>query len=119
MSNYLNHLRSIHLSGLKLKNDTSEPDDIEIKFTGLRPGEKLYEELLIGENVSGTKHSEIMRAEEHFLVYEELSKMLDGLYQACNDYNIKGIQSILLDNHIGYEPSQAINDLLWKQMNQK
>ena len=58
--------RLISLSGMELKNEDNPDGDIEIIFTGLRPGEKLYEELLIGDNVSTTEHIRILRAEEDF-----------------------------------------------------
>jgi FlaA1/EpsC-like NDP-sugar epimerase len=59
--------RMIHLSGLTVRDEENPEGDIEIQFTGLRPGEKLYEELLIGSNVTGTEHPMIMRAIEHSL----------------------------------------------------
>ena len=59
--------RLISLSGMELKDKDNPEGDIEIIFTGLRPGEKLYEELLIGDNVSTTEHKRILRAEEDFL----------------------------------------------------
>jgi len=64
--------KMIALMGLELKTDENPTGDIEIQYTGLRPGEKLYEELLIGDNVIGTEHSRIMRAEEVSLPWEEV-----------------------------------------------
>ena len=63
--------RLINLSGMELKDDTNPEGDIEIIFTGLRPGEKLYEELLIGNNVTKTQHNQIFRAEEEYLFCEQ------------------------------------------------
>jgi FlaA1/EpsC-like NDP-sugar epimerase len=71
--------RMIELSGLRVR-DLSQPDgDIEIRVTGLRAGEKLYEELLIGDNPESTAHPQILRAHEDFLAWEELEPALDGL----------------------------------------
>jgi len=64
----------IQLSGLEVKSSDNPNGDIEIKFTGLRPGEKLYEELLIGDNVEGTDHERIMTANEQFLPLEEFNR---------------------------------------------
>ena len=58
--------KMIHLMGLTVRDDNSPDGDIEVRYTGLRPAEKLYEELLIGSNVMGTEHPGIMRAEEDF-----------------------------------------------------
>ena len=71
--------RMINLTGLTVRDHNNPDGDIEIEFTGLRPAEKLYEELLIGENVSGTEHPRIMRAEEHFVPYEQLEGLLQGV----------------------------------------
>ena len=68
-------IKLIKLSGLQLKDDSNPNGDIEIKITGLRPGEKLYEELLIGDNVSTTEHKQILRAEEDFLSTKDLSSL--------------------------------------------
>ena len=75
--------KMIHLMGLTVRDETHPDGDIEIRYTGLRPAEKLYEELLIGNNVSGTEHRSIMRAEEDFLPWEELKPLLDQLWTAC------------------------------------
>ena len=71
--------RMVELSGLKVKSFTHPDGDIEIKEVGLRPGEKLYEELLIGDNPSPTQHPRIMQAQEVFLTWEELSSELTEL----------------------------------------
>lgn len=75
--------RLIEFSGLKVYEPNNGQGDIPIKVVGLRPGEKLYEELLIGNNVSQTKHPRIMRAEEQFYPLEELTKKLSTLYSYC------------------------------------
>ncbi len=71
--------RMIHLSGLEIKDEDHPSGEIEISFTGLRPGEKLYEELLIGDKVSETPHPRILRAEEQIISWVELEKMLETL----------------------------------------
>ena len=107
--------RMIHLSGLEIK-DTDHPDgDIEISYTGLRPGEKLYEELLIGDNVSKTDHARIMRAQEHVIPWVELEKMLTVLKQATEDDDFEQVRSVLADVVTGFVPQCAIEDVLWKE----
>jgi FlaA1/EpsC-like NDP-sugar epimerase len=76
--------KMIRLSGLRLKDELNPDGDIEIKFTGLRPGEKLYEELLIGANVSETGNPMIMRAKEEMLAWDDLKLILDGLEKAVD-----------------------------------
>ncbi|WP_028536109.1 polysaccharide biosynthesis protein [Paludibacterium yongneupense] len=76
--------RMIHLSGLEVKDEAHAHGDIEIRYSGLRPGEKLYEELLIGDNVSSTDHPRIMRAQEYHLGAEELKSLMDRLRAACD-----------------------------------
>lgn len=76
--------RMIHLSGLEVKDAQRPNGDIEIRVTGLRPGEKLYEELLIGDNVLPTDHERIMRAQESLLPEAELRALLARLRQSCD-----------------------------------
>lgn len=107
--------RMIHLSGLEIK-DAAHPDgDIEISYTGLRPGEKLYEELLIGGDVSKTDHARIMRAQEHVIPWAELEKMLAALEQATKDDDFERIRVVLADAVAGFIPQCEIEDLLWKE----
>jgi len=107
--------RMIHLSGLQIK-DAEHPDgDIEISFTGLRPGEKLYEELLIGDNVSKTGHARIMRAQEQVIPWAELEKMLAVLEQATKDDDFERVRLILAGAVTGFIPQCEIEDLLWKE----
>ncbi len=107
--------RMIHLSGLEIKDDTHPDGDIEIQFTGLRAGEKLYEELLIGDNVSKTSHPRIMRAEESMIAWAELETMLAVLEQAAKDDDFEQIRLILQQAVSGFAPQCEIGDLLWKQ----
>ena len=83
----------VHLAGLSVLDDDNPQGDIMIKFTGLRPGEKLYEELLIGENVSGTQHPMIMRAEEEMLPWSELENLLLELKQCMREYDIEKLRA--------------------------
>ena len=107
--------RMIHLSGLEIK-DAEHPDgDIEISYTGLRPGEKLYEELLIGDNVSNTDHARIMRAQELVIPWAELEKMLATLEQATEDDDFERVRGVLADAVTGFIPQCEIEDVLWKE----
>lgn len=115
----------IRLSGLEpafpQNDDSLEPighqkqGDIEIRFTGLRPGEKLYEELLIGDNVSETAHSRIMTAHERRLPWHELTALLDRLQLACDHFDHQALRSVLLEAPLDYRPSGEIADWLWQQ----
>ena len=107
--------RMIHLSGLEIKDKDHPAGDIEISFTGLRPGEKLYEELLIGDNVSKTEHLRIMRAEEHVIPWLELNKMLARLELATKNDEFEIIRQILTEAVSGFVPQCKIEDLLWKE----
>ncbi|TKF23432.1 polysaccharide biosynthesis protein [Vibrio genomosp. F6] len=103
----------IKLSGLSVKNEENQHGDIEIKFSGLRPGEKLYEELLIGDNVEGTAHERIMTAKEIFLPFSEFELILNKLDSACHDFSHEDIRQILLDTPTGFNPTDGIGDLVW------
>jgi len=87
--------RMIELSGLSIREDGSPDGDIEIRFVGLRPGEKLYEELLIGENPSATSHPRIMKGHEHFIPWSDLRNDLDKLEVAINNGDVDRIVHIL------------------------
>jgi len=109
----------IHLSGLELKTAKNPYGDIEIKFTGLRPGEKLFEELLIGENVEKTAHQRIMTANESFLPYCEYKVILERLDTACHEFDHETIREILLKTPAGFNPTDGIGDLVWKEKKQR
>lgn len=96
----------IHLSGLEVKNGKNPHGDIEIQFNGLRPGEKLYEELLIGSNVSGTDHPRILRAEEKVLSWHETQAFLAKLNNACQTFECDTLQSLLTTIPTDYTPSR-------------
>ncbi|MGB1188010.1 MAG: polysaccharide biosynthesis protein [Cycloclasticus pugetii] len=104
--------RMIHLSGLEVKGDDTPHGDIEIKFTGLRPGEKLYEELLIGNDVKNTDHEKIMRANESMIPWEELNVLIRRLQQAINDNDDVEIRAVLSEAVVGYRPQCAIANVL-------
>ncbi len=87
--------RMIHLSGFSIKDTTNPDGDIEIKFSGLRPGEKLYEELLIGNNPQKTTHQRIMKGNETFIPYDELKLHLDNLIILIKKYDTQGIITTL------------------------
>ncbi|HEZ0498454.1 TPA: NADH-dependent dehydratase PglD [Neisseria meningitidis] len=103
----------ITLSGLKPKTPEQPDGDIEILITGLRPGEKLYEELLIGNNVRKTGHPRIMTANETMLPWHELSALLDRIRAACDRYDQQAIRTLLINAPTGFAPSDGICDLLW------
>ena len=107
--------RMIHLSGLEIKDEDHPTGEIGISFTGLRPGEKLYEELLIGDNVSETSHARIMRAEEQVIPWVELEKMLGILEQATRDDDFERVRDVLKHAVSGFVPQCEIGDLLWNR----
>jgi FlaA1/EpsC-like NDP-sugar epimerase len=98
-------VRMIYLSGLLVKDDSHPYGDIEIVIKGLRPGEKLYEELLIGDNPQPTAHPKIMKAHEEFLSWGDLQKELEKLEVALASSDPKLIREILVNLLPGYQPS--------------
>ena len=107
--------RMIHLSGLEVKSEDTLDGEIEIKFTGLRPGEKLYEELLIGENVTETLHPRIMRAEEHVIEWEDLNNLLASLKLAHSNDDFAAIRDLLKQAVTGFNPQCQISDILYQR----
>jgi FlaA1/EpsC-like NDP-sugar epimerase len=105
--------RMVHLSGLEVKSESTPDGTIEIHHVGLRPGEKLYEELLIGENVEGTEHPLIMRAQESEIPWQQLEPMLNEMAEACNNFDHEEIRALLLRIVREYAPQCGIEDLLW------
>ncbi|MFC4200489.1 polysaccharide biosynthesis protein [Candidimonas humi] len=102
--------KMIFLSGLSLRSKTTPAGDIAITYTGLRPGEKLYEELLIGDNVEPTQHCMIMRANERSIGWEELKAILDELYAAMGRHDYERIRELFLQAVDGYTPDEKIVD---------
>lgn len=107
--------RMIHLSGLEIRDESHPDGEIEIKVVGLRPGEKLYEELLIGDNVSATSHKRIMRAEEHVITWLELDHLLNELDKATQEEDFERVRAILKYAVTGFIPQCGVEDLLWKR----
>lgn len=105
--------RMVHLSGLSIKDENHPEGDIEITYSGLRPGEKLYEELLIGDNVSGTQHERIMRAEEYCLSWAETRHLLQELDRACHEYACDRVRELLVQAPTGYSAQEDIGDAVW------
>jgi FlaA1/EpsC-like NDP-sugar epimerase len=104
--------RMIDLSGLTLRDQANEDGDIEIQITGLRPGEKLYEELLIGDNPQPTAHPRIMTAHENFIPWAAFESKLKGLQVALDDHDVIQVRSMLLELVSGYQPEGPIVDFL-------
>jgi len=104
--------KMIHLSGLEIKDSDNSNGDIEILFTGLRPGEKLYEELLIGDKALKTEHKLILRSKEEILPWSELEIILNKLKTAVDKQNFKDVRELLVKTVYGYKPDSNINDLM-------
>lgn len=115
--------KMIHLSGLEPGYPPAEGEetagsaqtakgDIAIRYTGLRPGEKLYEELLIGDDVSPTHHSRIMTAHELALSWAEIETLTRELFEACRRFDYGEIRRLLIKAPLGYQPSGELCDLL-------
>jgi FlaA1/EpsC-like NDP-sugar epimerase len=105
----------IHLSGLSVRSERSPHGDITIEFTGLRPGEKLYEELLIGDNVSPTEHPMIMRADEEYFTWDVLRGVLAKLLKAVEQDDYPQVRVLLREVVSGYVPEGEIVDLIYQQ----
>ncbi|NCE92709.1 nucleoside-diphosphate sugar epimerase/dehydratase [Pseudomonas sp. L13] len=107
--------KMIHLSGLSVRSEKNPHGDIAVEFTGLRPGEKLYEELLIGDNVVATQHPMIMSANEDFLTWEVLKLKLAGLLAALDVDDYSKVRELLRDTVSGYSPDSEIVDWVYQQ----
>ncbi len=105
--------RMIELSGLSVKDEQNPDGDIEIEITGLRPGEKLYEELLIGDNPKPTSHSRIMKAHEEFVPWADLEGKLKSLEIALNVNDVGVIRLMMQQLVTGYTPSDEIVDWVY------
>jgi FlaA1/EpsC-like NDP-sugar epimerase len=104
--------RMINLMGLTVRDDEHPDGDIEIRYTGLRPAEKLFEELLIGNNVTGTQHPMILRAIEHSLPWEKLQSHLDEILVAMNRFDCHRALQLLSDVVVEYNPAPESHDLV-------
>jgi len=105
----------IHLSGLSVRSEKCPHGDIAIEYTGLRPGEKLYEELLIGDNVSATEHPMIMRANEEHLDWDVLKDRLAKLLKAVESDDYPQVRQLLREVVSGYVPEGEIVDWIYQQ----
>lgn len=105
--------RMVHLMGATIRDEAHPEGDIEIQFTGLRPGEKLYEELLIGSNVGGTHHPRIMRAKEPHVPWAELTTILAGLRVALDAFDCETARGLIMRTVAEYRPDGGIADLVW------
>jgi len=109
--------RMVHLSGLDVRDADHPEGEIAIEIVGLRPGEKLYEELLIGDNVEGTSHPLIMRAYEEELPWAKLLECLEQLDGACNAFDYEGVLGLLQKMVKGYAPVRHGSEALtWEHL---
>ena len=108
--------KMIHLSGMEVQDDSHPNGDIPIKYTGLRPGEKLYEELLIGDNVSVTKHPKIMRAIENVIPWDTLEPILMQLEDAVKKSDFEKVRTMLLETVVGFKPQCETQDVVSKNI---
>jgi FlaA1/EpsC-like NDP-sugar epimerase len=105
--------RMIQLAGYTVRDEQNPEGDIEIRFTGLRPAEKLFEELLIGKNVTGTEHPRILRAMEHSLTWEQIKHVLDDLAQCSVRFDCERAREVLLRAVAEYQPTDNVQDHVW------
>ena len=109
--------RMVHLSGLEVRDEENPDGDIAIETVGLRPGEKLYEELLIGENVKSTSHPLIMRAHEHEVPWAVLVEQLTQLDEACKAFDFEKVLELLGLLVREYQPARhGDGELLWRSL---
>lgn len=107
--------RMIRLSGYEMSHDTHVGRHIDIEFIGLRPGEKLHEELMLGTNVTGTGHPMIMRAEEECLPFAQIERLLGNLRRHCDALDCDGISQVLNSAVSGFGDHKVRYDHLWKR----
>ena len=107
--------RMVDLSGFRVKDENSPEGDIAIEIVGLRPGEKLYEELLIGNNPQATQHPRIMKANEKFLPWDELQSMITTLRIAAVNGDVMMIRSMLQLLVPEYQPDEQVVDWVYRE----
>ncbi|HEY5102831.1 MAG TPA: polysaccharide biosynthesis protein, partial [Steroidobacteraceae bacterium] len=107
--------RMINLMGLTVRDAANPDGDIEITYTGLRTAEKLFEELLIGSNITGTDHPMIMRAMEHSLPWERMQQLLNELLIALASFDCRRSVGILCEAVAEYRQTHDIRDYVWAE----
>jgi FlaA1/EpsC-like NDP-sugar epimerase len=105
--------RMINLNGLTVRDASNPEGDIEILYTGLRAAEKLFEELLIGSNITGTEHPMILRAIEHSIPWPRMQRLLDELLTALASFDCRRVLAMLCDAVAEYRPAADIRDYVW------
>jgi FlaA1/EpsC-like NDP-sugar epimerase len=105
--------KMVRLSGLTVMDKLNPDGDISIQYTGLRPGEKLFEELLIGDDITQTEHRRILSDHEVWLPWNKLEKILVKLDEACHQFEHEEIRRLLLQAPTGFVPKDGICDLVW------
>ena len=108
--------RMIHLSGFEISDENNPTGDIEIIYTGLRPGEKLYEELLIGDNVKPTKHSLIMTADEDSLSWPQLKTYIESFEEAIKNNDVEKSRELLMEAVVDFSPQCDVADLVHEEL---
>ncbi|MGB8693040.1 MAG: polysaccharide biosynthesis protein, partial [Steroidobacteraceae bacterium] len=109
--------RMVTLAGLTVRDAAHPEGDIEIVYTGLRPAEKMFEELLIGTNVAGTEHPRILRAVERCLTWEKLELLLRELAATVQTVDCRRARELLQNAIEEYQPGEPIQDLVWMERN--
>jgi len=105
--------KMIRLSGFERYDPETKEGDIEITFSGLRDGEKLYEELLIGNDATETRHELIFKANEERLEWKEIERLIEEFKEAVQDRNEKGVHDLLIGSISGYKPHSGLKDLIY------
>ena len=105
--------KMIRLSGLERYNPETKEGDIEITFSGLRDGEKLYEELLIGNDATKTSHELIFKASEEKMEWKEIERLIEEFKEAVQDRNEKRVHDLLIGSISGYKPHSGLKDLIY------
>lgn len=106
--------KMIRLMGKRVKNGDGKDGGIAITYTGLRPGEKLYEELLIGENPLPTSHPRILKAREKHLPWEDIEQLLERFDAACHDFDCQAVLDLLMEAPTAFHPQDGLGDLVWR-----
>lgn len=111
--------KMVHLMGYDVRDGNTYRGEIAIEYTGLRPGEKLREELMIGESATGTEHPKILRAEEETLSWERLETLLARLERACGAFDLEEIQLVLKEAVDGFDPKEEVIEPLWNAQRER